>query len=343
MSRIKLNPESLQARREWRRHKVKDGNNIFRILPPFGEASNGYPYRKYQIIWGLNDPQSGRMRPYASSFLSEKKCPVFEYVKQLKERSETLKAQMLAKGLSEEDVKGNLSVLNKLIQDLSPKTVYIYNAVDKSGEVGLLELKSTAHKKMKYEMNEYIKDYQQDPTSLNSADDDSGVWFNVTRSGLGRDTEYDVKKCQKRIKNAQGVLTYQDDRDALPDTVVEGFDDLAYDLTQIYQSKTYEELQEVLEANLPDLIENCPEADLSVDFSADSYEQSAKAPAKPATPQGKKPITVKLDDEDSDGDETEAPAAPRTASKPSTTKPVAKAAAAVDDDFFAQADAILNS
>jgi hypothetical protein len=142
-SNIRINLDSLKARREWKRHKVKDGSNVFRILPPFGDQSNGYAYKKWQIIWGLKDPESGRPRPFASSMTSEKKCPVTEYVQALKKKSESLKAQMASSGLTEEVQKERLGALNKLISDLTPKTVYIYNAVDKAGEVGLLELNST--------------------------------------------------------------------------------------------------------------------------------------------------------------------------------------------------------
>ena len=208
-NKIKLNLDSLKSRREWKRHKVKDGHNVFRILPPFGEASNGYPYRKWQIIWGLTDPESGRARPFASSMTSEKRCPVTEYVNELKKRADGLEAQLKASGASKDDVTACLKDLRELINNLSPKTVYIYNAADKAGEVGLLELKSTAHKAMKTQMNQYIQDYNQDPTSLNSADDDSGVWFDITRQGMGRDTEYDVQKCQTRVKNGASLESWQ--------------------------------------------------------------------------------------------------------------------------------------
>jgi hypothetical protein len=177
--KIKINMDSLKSRREWKRHKVKDGHNVYRILPPFGESSNGYPYRKWQIIWGLFDPESGRARPFASSMTSEKKCPVTEYVGLLKKKAETLKSQLATAGISEEESKERLSALNKLISDLNPKTTYIYNAADKAGEVGLLELKSTAHKKIKTEMSEYIQTYNQDPTSLNSEETDSGVLVEI--------------------------------------------------------------------------------------------------------------------------------------------------------------------
>lgn len=334
-SKIKINLDSLKTRREWKRHKVKDGSNVFRILPPFGDNSNGYPYRKWQIIWGLQDPESGRPRPFASSMTSEKKCPVTEYVQSLKKKAETLKAQLAASGVSEEDQKARLGALNKLISDLSPKTVYIYNAADKSGEVGLLELKSTAQKKMKAEMAQYIQDYNQDPTSLNSEDTDSGVWFNITRSGLGRDTEYDVKKMQIKTKNpTTGKISFEDDRSPLPDSVVENYDNMAYDLSAVYQVKTYDELAEILAANMESLIELCPDAD--VDAGTALEQQILRTPtAKPAVakPAGTKPVTLKMDDED---EEEEV----QVSSTRSTTK---VQATQVDDDFLAEADALLNS
>lgn len=333
MANIKINLDSLKTRREWKRHKVKDGSNVFRILPPFGESSNGYPYRKWQIIWGLIDPESGRARPFASSMTSEKKCPVTEYVQALKKKAETLKSQLAAAGLSEEDQKQRLGALNKLISDLNPKTVYIYNAADKSGDVGLLEIKSTAQKKMKAEMAQYIQDYNQDPTSLNSEDTDSGVWFNITRQGLGRDTEYDVKKMQIKSKNpATGKISFEDDRSPLPDAVVENYNNLAYDLSAVYQVKTYEQLAEILEANMPSLIEACPDADLSSEAVA--VVKPAATPVKTAVkPAGTKPVTLKMDDVD---DEEEAVAT-------TTSRPSVKTTQAVDDDFLAEADALLNS
>lgn len=333
-SKIKINLDSLKTRREWKRHKVKDGSNVYRILPPFGESSNGYPYRKWQIIWGLIDPESSRARPFASSMTSEKKCPVTEYVAQLKVKAESLKSQLAAAGVSEEDQKARLGALQKLISDLNPKTVYIYNAADKSGDVGLLELKSTAQKKMKAEMSQYIQDYNQDPTSLQSDDTDSGLWFNITRAGLGRDTEYDVKKMQIKTKNpTTGKISFEDDRSPLPDAVVENYANLAYDLGSVYQVKSYDELAEVLEANMASLIELCPDADLSATTTVVKSAPKVATVQAVAKPVGTKTVTLKMDDED---EQEETPVA-------TPTRSTVKASAAVDDDFLAAADALLNS
>jgi hypothetical protein len=345
--KIKINLDSLKSRREWKRHKVTDGNNVFRILPPFGENSNGYPYRKWQIIWGLFDPESGRARPFASSMTSEKKCPVTEYVQQLKKKAETIKAQMQAAGESEDEIKNRLSTLNKLISDLNPKTVYIYNAADQSGEVGLLELKSTAHKKMKTEMSNYINDYNQDPTSLNSDENDSGVWFNVVRTGMGRDTEYDVKRVSIKTKNPQtGKISFEDDRSPLPESVVENYENMAYDLSSVYQVKSYDELNEILEANMTAIVEACPDADLNatIAFEKQILGNNAKqTPSRDNSPTGtmragKKPVNLNLGSDDDDEDEA---VVSKTTTKTSVN--AVKASSSVDDDFLAEADALLNS
>lgn len=344
-SKIKLNLDSLKSRKEWKRHKVKDGHNVYRILPPFGEASNGYPYRKWQIIWGLTDPESGRARPFASSMTSEKRCPVSEYVQLLKKRAEKLDAELKTAGASEEEIKLRTKDINDLIGQIIPKTVYVYNACDKAGEVGLLELKSTAHKDMKAKMNEYIKDYNQDPTSLNSADDDSGVWFDVIRSnetGKFRDTKYEVKKVQQKAKTANGAVSFVDDRSPLPDQVVENYDNSGYDLSGIYQVKSYDELQEILSYNMARLIEVCPDADLDVEPGLAPLVhalEKAAGTTKPAATKAAGKVTTKIDDGDDDGDsETTQPAASNGLSK----GPAGKAAGSEEDAFLAEADAILN-
>jgi chaperonin cofactor prefoldin len=332
-SKIKINLDSLKSRREWKRHKVKDGHNVFRILPPFGESSNGYPYRKWQIIWGLADPETGRMRPFASSMTSEKRCPVTEYVQALTTKAEELKASLQATGTSKEEVTARLKDISQLINDLKPKTVYLYNAVDKSGEVGLLELKSTAHKKMKTEMGQYVGDYNQDPTSLNSNEDDSGVWFDVIRTGIGRDTEYDVKKCQVKTKSLNGKIQFEDDRSPLPESIVQNYSNLAYDLSTVYQVKTYDELQEILEANLRSIHERVPDADIGASSQEErpvTTSTSTRSPQKTT-----KAVTTRFDDNDDEEDDLMIGAV--------TTNKMASTTLSLDDDFMAEADAILNS
>lgn len=334
MAKININLDSLKPKREWKRHKIAEGHNIFRILPPFGENSNGYPYRKWMITWGLLDPESNRQRPFASSLTSEKACPIVEYVDALTKKAEAMKAQMKAAGSSDADIKERLKDLNNIISQLRPKTVFAYNAINKAGEVGILEVKTTAHKKLKDHMMQYIKDYNQDPTSLNSADDDSGVWFDFVRSGQGFDTEYDVKKVQTKVKGPTGATMFVDDRSPLQDNVVESYADMAYDLSSIYQVKKYEELKQILLANIANIVAMCPDAQLD-GFGATTAPTTQTTTA---TKLSKPAVTLNLDSDDDDL--AEAPAATVT----KLTKPTVATTMTIqdDDDIFKMADSILN-
>jgi hypothetical protein len=252
MANININLDSLNPSsfKKTVRHKVQDGDNIYRILPPFGPEANGYPYRKWNVIWGLTDPNSGRERPYASSSTYEGRCPVYDYLDALKQKVQGLE------GVASED---KIKQLNDFISRIRPKSTYSYNASNQSGQVGVLELKTTAHKKVIALMDKYIKDYNQDPTSLNSAPNDSGVWFNITRTGRGFDTTYDAFKNQTTVKDENGVPSFKDDRSPLAENIVQDFDSLAYDLNSLYEKKTYEELKDILVANLLTVANDLPE------------------------------------------------------------------------------------
>ena len=339
MAQININLDALKPKKDWKRHKVQPGHNLYRMLPPFGDTSNGYPYKKWMITWGLLDPESGRMRPYASSLTTGKKCPIMEYVDALSLKAETIKNDLSAKGATDADIKEHLKELNKVISNLRPKTVFAYNAANKAGEVGILEIKATAHKKLKELMMQYINDYAQDPTSLNSDQDDSGVWFDISRQGEGFNTEYDVAKVQIKVKDpTTGRTAFVDDQSALPDNVVKNYEQAAYDLTSIYQVKSYEELKDILLANIKNIVELCPEAAIEGfgdDFTPPSTGNTGGGQARSNNTTGTtvkttKPVNLKLDslvdEEDDFADFSSSPLRP---------------GASIDDDVFAMAESIL--
>lgn len=262
MADIKLNLNSLNPKtfKKTVRHKVNDGDNVFRFLPPFGVEADGYPYKKWNVVWGLIDPNSGRARPFASSSTYAGACPVYDYLDLLRSRVEAEQIQFQASGANEEQVKAKFKNINDYISNLRPKTSYAYNAIDKSGTVGVLELKATAHKEVLKEMTDYIKDYNQDPTSLNSIPSDSGLWFKITREGKGFNTKYAAKKNQIMIKDATtGIPSYQDDRSAIAQSVSDNYEAAGYDLNSLYQKLSYEELKEILVANILHVSETMPE------------------------------------------------------------------------------------
>jgi len=260
MAKISLNMNSLKEKKEWKRHAVNSGDNVYRILPPFGNSADGYPYRRWVLVW-LTDPQTGRLRPFSSPFsFNQKQCPVYDYVNQLENLFKKEEARMVSSGeYSKEEIREYLKPISEILWKIKPKTTYLYNACNKSGEVGLLELKKTAHDAIKKQMMQYVTDYGQDPTSLNSDADDSGVWFKITRTGEKTDTEYSVTKNQIKYRDPNtGKISWADDQEPLSDNVVDNYEDLGYDLSTVYRQISYDELKEVLLANVEPLINEYP-------------------------------------------------------------------------------------
>jgi len=343
-STLKINLDSLKERKDWKRHPVNQGDNIYRILPPFGDVAEGYPYRRWVIAW-LMDPQTNRKRPYASprSFAADSACPVSEYISLVEKKKEALEASLKNRGASREELKEALKPYTEVLWTIKPKSSYIYNACSKAGEVGLLELKKTAHDSMKKQMMQYVTDYGQDPTSLASESDDSGVWFKITREGEGTDTEYSVSKNQTKKKTSEGIV-WVDDRDSLPDNVVDNYDNLGYDLTTLYKRMSYEDIKDVLMYNLANIYDQYPE--LIVDgFEVEVEEPKPKQVKQPQRnvdaqePKSpiKKPINIRLDD--LEDDERPMP----KATKPTVDTKSRNAKQQSDDEIFKFAESLLDN
>lgn len=357
MAKITINTESLKPRKEWKRHKVTAGDNIHRILPPWGDLSlhQNVPFKKWSVIWGLTDPETGRMRPVNSpSNSEERKCPVYDYLDLLTAKVEILKDQYKANGLTDDDIKEQLAGVNRVLWEIKPKTTYAYNAVDQSGAVGILEIKTTAHTAMKKRMMEYINVYSQDPTTLNSEADDGGVWFNITREGERKETKYDVIFHQTREKDAQGRLVSIDDRSPLPTNVVENYADLGYNLFTLYKTPTYDELKAILILNLSEMSKDSPQLIIPgftlADMPGAPVAVAADVPVAQTTGvvQGKKPVTISMGEPDEPVAQTttaQAVSAPVAQAAPATA-PVAQAAPSAqmtDDEFMNMANGLLNN
>ncbi len=345
MGKININMDSLRQRREWKRHKITDGDNIYRVLPPFGDVNthNNWPFRKWTVVWNLVDPKTGRSRPFGSPMLTEKRCPATEYVDKLVKKADGMSAKLKAEGLPEKEIKERLAFINQVIRDIRPRHVYAYNAANKANEVGILELKPTAHKGLQKEMMQYIKDYNQDPTSLNGDQDDSGVWFKISREGTSFDTEYKVGKNQTKQK-INGSVVFVDDRSPLSDSVREGYDDMGYDLASCYQVKSYDELKEILLLNIKEwtkdgrdeiIVEGFDPSGVGSTSDTDTPPWEPETPAVSTKPAKSVALKVELD-----GEEEDVQVTPSAKTAPASRGKSAKDLN--DDEVFAMAKGILD-
>lgn len=331
MTKLGINMDSLKEPKTWVRFKIKDGSNIYRILPPFGDINvhNNYPYRKWSVCW-LRDPETGKRRPYASPLTDrDPECPVYKYNIALAAVIEDQKTKYKMQGLTDKEIKQKLDALYTVKFEMNISHVYAYNAANKDGQVGLLELKSTAHKAMKKKMLEYITKYGQDPTSMNSDKADSGVWFNISKTGYGMSTEYDVDFVSITQKMDDQIVEVVD-RSALASDVVNRYDMLGYDLSKVYVRKTKEELAELLAANLELIKKDVPEAYIE-EFTMSNIVQPAVQQAEVEPEPVAKAPTVNLNLQDDDDDSPSVPKA-----EPSEASDLN-----LSDDLMAMADDLL--
>jgi len=340
---ITINLDSLKQRREFVRHPVNPGHNIYRILPPFGPVDNhnNYPFKRWTISWMIN-PENGRRKPFAlPPFEKDNPDCVSQYVNLLVKKVEEIKKEVAEGSMELEEGKVIVKALNEVISSIRPKSTYFYNAVNKAGVVGILELKKTAHDSLKKAMFQYIQDYSQDPTSLLSDSDDSGVWFNVIRDGEkgDKETKYSVEKCQKKVKNpATGKLTFEDDQDPLPEHVVDSYAQMGYDVYNLYTQMTPDNLRKVLLFNISQLAKVTPHV-VVPGFEVDVEEVQEVVQAPKAKPAPAKKVVLAIEEDDDVEEEIPAPKAkPVVSTKP---KVPVKTVITDDDEFMSMANSML--
>jgi hypothetical protein len=233
-------------------------------------------------------------------------CPVNEFNKALAAYVERTKSNLLHDGLSDAEIKEDLSLLNKAAWEVKVNHVYAYNVATKDGKISVMEVKTTVHKGLKKLMGDYIKTYGQDPTALTSDEEDNaGVWMSVERSGMNRDTEYSVDFNQIKTRSASGKITKEDDRSPLSPHIEENYATSGYDLSTLYKTLSYDEIKTVLMSNLAILAESEPRLGQIPGFLLNETaieEEVAPKITKSTTKQAPKTV-IALDDEDLDDEE----------------------------------------
>jgi len=232
-------------------HKMKEGDNVFRILPPFGTNHNGLLYAEVTLHWFL-DP-SGKSRPLVCSRDKEKYCPIcaeaFEFynrkqelVKKFSDDSGKVNWKALPKEVNEQ-----YQELNEVYNKLRGQKGFYYNALDLSGTVGVLRLSKTTAEKLGKKIKEAQQMYSIKCTSLSD-----GILFNIKKTKTGSrdfDVTYDVEYLMTPKKREDGSISLEFNRGSVSDSIMQNFENLAYDIHAMYPVRTSTELKRVLDGD----------------------------------------------------------------------------------------------
>lgn len=162
-----------------KREKPKDGISCYRILPPYGTNANGSLSHRYTVHWGFMGA-NGKERSVTCSYPTEGYCPVCTKVREAEEELKRAQAN---------NNEAKAKELEKYISSFRAKKFWLYNAVTSDGRIIMLELGKTAHDDLSKRISEAVRRPvgAYDPTSP-----ETGVWFQITRTGKGFNTEYKV-------------------------------------------------------------------------------------------------------------------------------------------------------
>lgn len=170
---------------------IKDGDNVYRILPPFGSlASKGIWSVYYRLHWGysiMNEDGRLSMRPFQCPRRTNKNaktgeievtvpcaaCDEYERQKEVREqRLKELEAQNLSKG----EISAILEPLNKWLKRFNRSGSHYINVMNTDGEFGRLAISHKMMLALRAEIDTIRKNWSIDPLDI-----ESGCWINFRR------------------------------------------------------------------------------------------------------------------------------------------------------------------
>lgn len=185
--------------------KMKDGDVIFRILPPYSEINKAYPqlglpdnnaWAKFHSIHFGYKNSEGKIRPFESPQEKNKEKEItvrdaaLDRLNELKEKLDTLRKD----ANSDPKMVGKLNALVGMKGIYSIDNNHHMNVVDLQGNVGTLKIRHKAKLALDIEIKK-LEDDGVDPLSLTD-----GRFFVFSRSGMSNETGFKVVVYEEKIE-----------------------------------------------------------------------------------------------------------------------------------------------
>lgn len=225
--------------------KLKDGESVYRILPPLGDlAQDGRWSVYYKIHYGYKNI-AGKARPFESCLVVNRKSKIVEIPDAATERLDKLTAQLkIAKENKDEKAK---EALFKLVG--GQKSVYncdnnhYMNAMDTQGNIGVLKLRHKAKLALDLVIKA-LRDKGTDPLSV-----DNGRFFVFTRNGSGMETTFNVSVYKEKLTVESVGEVERDVAHKLSDDILDRLGDEAAELQKLFKKPSSEEVAAIVKAS----------------------------------------------------------------------------------------------
>lgn len=219
-----------------KRFYLKDGSNMYRVLPPVKSLQEKNKIAQYWSMFWLTDTQN-RKRPVAS-ILRKQKDQILQDDPVLT-RLEQMQVE-LNNAVASNAPPVTIQILKENLKRILHKKFYAVNALSPSGELGVLELPYTSYQNFENRQREL---WTQGIDAVGIGPD-KGVFFDFKKlkDERGR-TVYPVDVATKTTKDALGnfVVTYI--RSPLSPEEASSLAERAEDLTTLFTEHSYEAMQ----------------------------------------------------------------------------------------------------
>lgn len=226
--------------------KIEDGDNVYRILPPLGNlADKGMWSKYYRVEWGYKNSE-GRTKLFQDCRQTNRETGMVEI-----ESAAHLKREQLKQNLAKvsEDFKAGKATkedvidARRLTMKFNVESKHHVNAVNLKGEIGLLKLGHRAKLSLDAQIKK-LKDEGVDALGI-----ENGVYFNIYRSGTGRDTVYQVSIYTEKVEanvNGERQLIEKRKTHTMDEAFISRLDSEAFELDDMYPAPTSEEIEAIV-------------------------------------------------------------------------------------------------
>lgn len=225
--------------------KIKDGNNIYRILPPLGsQAAKGFWNKYVKVEWGYKDSK-GNLRPFQDVRKVNFKSKMVEVESAAHLFREKLDAQFKAQVeqfKAGQLTKEQLEQAKKYKESFNLDKKYYMNAINMAGEIVVLKIGQKALDGLKAEIKK-LQERGIDPLSV-----DNGRFFNFYREGSGLSTVYSVSVHKEIVvqngEELEKPIVHKLDAGIIARLATEAMD--LGDLDKMYPIITPQEVEEIV-------------------------------------------------------------------------------------------------
>jgi hypothetical protein len=230
----------------------KDGDNIYRVLFPFGEfaRSKGLPVNEISLHWWRNSAKDNGfpVRCAKAKKTDTSGCPMCEsYYAQSSELKKALAPYTKSVDGGDDKVDWDsvpaaLKAKSELVQAIKVQHQYYYNAVGLNDDVGVLKVSPTMGDLINAELIKCQKERKFNPVSSKE-----GVFFTMTRTKKGV-MKYEFKiEIRRKSVTVDGEVLEKIDKGPLSEAATAKLASNMKDLFNLFPAKTADDLKKIME------------------------------------------------------------------------------------------------